>query len=117
MLAFYTLQSPDPKVLFDCVFQMCDSDGDGQLTKAELVNTLYAYCNMVAGIGKSEEEQQPKHALDEIEKEISAAFGERKFVGKKDIRYILEKSEILQSMFMGLHTATTLGLVFDDTDF
>ena len=117
MLAFFTLQTEDPKVLFDCIFKMCDSDGDGQLTKAELVNTLYAYCNMVAGVGKGDEEKQPAHTLDEIEKEISEAFGERKFVLKKDIRGILEKSEMLQSIFMGLHCATTFGLVVDDADF
>lgn len=117
LLAWVTLESEDPKVLFDSVFKMFDSDRDGQLTKDELVNALYAYLNMVARGTSSDETKQSKYTLNEIKKNIDEAFGDKAIISKKDLRENVENSEILRSMFSSLHSMFTIGLLFEDSDF
>lgn len=117
LLTMASLTSQDPNLIIQCLFKLFDTDQDGVLNQAEVVDVLYTFHQISASNKDNSDQEEPDNSLQDIKSSVAKAFGNKTQISQQEFREILEKSEEMQQLAMRLQTVFMLGMMFDESDF
>ncbi|CAF3813832.1 unnamed protein product [Rotaria magnacalcarata] len=111
------LSKQEPEVSMKCLFQLCDSNRDGFLTKDEIANLLSIFFLKFSDDKNAAERQENESLVKTCMDLVNKAFGDKTQVSEKEFRKHCAENEELQEMAQSIHAGLVMALAFSTLGF
>jgi Ca2+-binding EF-hand superfamily protein len=111
------LVNNDPKLILKCLFKLFDTNEDGRLNQAEIVDILNVYSQVSSGDSDNTNQETLDSNLAEIKSSVAKAFGNKTQISEDEFREVCEKSSEIQGLASRLQMVFLFGMMVDESDF
>ncbi|UJR12578.1 hypothetical protein I4U23_016754 [Adineta vaga] len=113
-LGFILISKQDVNLIINYLFKIFDSDKDGQLSQAEVVDVLNTFFSLIVRKNDDGTTEKPDYNLEEIKNDVSNAFGDKTQISQNGLFEVLEKSDIIQDFGGRLQTTNLMSMMIGD---
>jgi Ca2+-binding EF-hand superfamily protein len=113
-LGFILVSSQNPNMIMSYLFKIFDSDKNGLLSQAEVINVLNTFFSLIVRNNDDGTQEKPNYSLEEIKNDIINAFGDKTEISQKELFEVCEKSPIIQDFGTRLQTVNMVSMLVGD---
>jgi Ca2+-binding EF-hand superfamily protein len=96
------------------LFKIFDSDKNGLLSQAEVVDVLNTFFSLISRNNNDDTQKKPDYSLEEIKNDVSNAFGDKTEISQKELFEVCENSDIIQDFGTRLQTGNMISMMVGD---